>query len=232
MYERLCRMEKYYEVSKTLGIVTGGPPPLLDDPEDKKRLLATVGEFHPEVLVIDPLYRFHTADENSATEMRHVLDSLDRLTDAYGVATIVLHHTNKNGEDTASLSGSADRLRGSTAIPGWATSILMMMGNPMTHITIMPTLRGLPSSGFELELDEEMGIFRLRGAKLDGVVLSHLKEQGGEVPMPDLKKWLAEVQGKDDKTAERYIKGMQHRGLIRVEPLDGRTKVVRLSQPV
>jgi RecA-family ATPase len=57
----------------------------------------------------------HAADENDNTEMRCVLKVLSRIQAEVGCSICVVHHFNKN--DSGSMT---QRLRGSSAIAGWA----------------------------------------------------------------------------------------------------------------
>ena len=57
----------------------------------------------------------HGADENDNTEMRGVLEELNRLHREIGCAVGVVHHFSKNSEGSLT-----QRLRGAGAIAGWA----------------------------------------------------------------------------------------------------------------
>ena len=63
----------------------------------------TLGQLHiwikklkPDVLIIDPLSKFHTADENSAKEMSKVCKNLRNFVEEYDLSLIVVHHTGKD----------------------------------------------------------------------------------------------------------------------------------------
>ncbi len=229
MHERLTRMKTHFDSTENLGIVTG-PVPLLDTPQGRASLKQTLDGFAPDVVIIDPLYRFHTGDENSAQDMGRVMSALDELTLEFGVAIIVLHHTHKpqyvNGKRPP-VSG--DNLRGSTVLPGWATGFLMLEGGPdQGKLTITPTLRSARPEPIELAFDEELGIFRPKDTAQDDAIIAHIRDAGGSMPMPDLKKWVAELLSRDDRTAERHIKKMKERGKLEIAPLDGKTNLVRL----
>jgi archaellum biogenesis ATPase FlaH len=78
------------------------PPPMLDD----ARLLRIARQERP-VIVFDSLVRFHDVDENSASEMRHVMAHVRRLAVA-GATVILLHHKPKSDESL--YRGSSDIL--------------------------------------------------------------------------------------------------------------------------
>ena len=79
------------------------PRPELGDP----RLLEIAANEKP-LMVFDSLVRFHTADENSASEMRLVMAELRKLADA-GATVVALHHRAKSHEGS-NYRGSSDIL--------------------------------------------------------------------------------------------------------------------------
>jgi hypothetical protein len=89
------------------GTWCGDEPPMIGDP----RLL----EFAKDcpLIVFDSMIRFHSADENSATEMSQVMAYLRQLATA-GASVIVLHHKSKS--DTSSYRGSSDIVAGADAV--------------------------------------------------------------------------------------------------------------------
>lgn len=69
--------------------------------------------------ILDVMNVLHGADENDASQMRKVMDSLTRIHVETGAGLCVLHHFNKT--DSGSIT---QRLRGSSAIAGWAEYII------------------------------------------------------------------------------------------------------------
>jgi hypothetical protein len=93
----------------------------LDSREDREGLETTVDELRPRLLVLDPLIRIHSADENSATEITRVLSYLRDLQRKYAVAVLVVHHARKSTSSDPGLG-----LRGSTEIRAWSDTNLYM----------------------------------------------------------------------------------------------------------
>jgi len=60
------------------------------------------------LVIFDSLIRFHSADENSSSEMSRVLDFFKRICDA-GLACLILHHNRKSGPYNSNLAGEAMR---------------------------------------------------------------------------------------------------------------------------
>jgi hypothetical protein len=71
---------------------------------DDHRLLKFATEASP-LIIFDTLVRFHSADENAASEMSQVMEPLQRLADA-GATVLVLHHRGKN--ENSKFRGSED----------------------------------------------------------------------------------------------------------------------------
>jgi RecA-family ATPase len=81
----------------------------LDDDGDYKEICAMIDEIKPDVVIMDPLVKFHNQDENSAQGMSIVLDRLRKIIEEKNVSIILVHHLGKNGGQGA---------RGSSAILG------------------------------------------------------------------------------------------------------------------
>ena len=81
----------------------------VDVDDDYRELQRLIEEARPDVLVLDPLIRFHSQDENSSTAMNVVFRRFRELIDKYNLSIIIVHHTGKN----TSLGG-----RGSSLIRG------------------------------------------------------------------------------------------------------------------
>lgn len=91
----------------------------LDSEKDRKRLSDTVRAVRPRLLVLDPLVRMHSLDENSATEISGLLAFLRQLEREHDVAILLVHHTRKNA---ASGLQSGVGLRGSSDIHAFGDS--------------------------------------------------------------------------------------------------------------
>jgi len=64
-------------------------------PQGLDRLAATITALQPRLLLLDPLIRFHRADENSSVEMAVILDGIRALARTTGCAILLVHHTRK-----------------------------------------------------------------------------------------------------------------------------------------
>lgn len=79
-------------------------------------LVAAIETFQPEVIILDPLSKLHTKDENSNDEMAEVLGRLRQLVTNHGRSLILNHHARKSG----------DALRGASSIAGEVDSIIRL----------------------------------------------------------------------------------------------------------
>lgn len=70
-----------------------------------------------DVIIIDPLVRTHTANENDNGEMQQVADIFEHVAVEANAAVVLPHHTKKPGRGGyAEMAGNADAGRGATAI--------------------------------------------------------------------------------------------------------------------
>lgn len=88
----------------------------ITDPEFQKRIVDALQKREADILFMDPLISFHSAQENDNTAMRHALDCLqEKICEPAGVALIATHHFNKMGG-----------ARGASSIRDWAANVLLL----------------------------------------------------------------------------------------------------------
>lgn len=82
----------------------------LDRREDLERLRATLSELRPRLLLLDPLVRLHSIDENSASEIARLLGALREMQRDFHVAILLVHHIRKSASAHGgqALRGSGD----------------------------------------------------------------------------------------------------------------------------
>jgi hypothetical protein len=88
---------------------------MLDSREQMAQLMAELNTLRPQFAIFDVFNVLHAADENDNQEMRSVLRQLSLIQSEIGCGVGVVHHYNKS--DQGSMT---QRLRGSSAIAGWA----------------------------------------------------------------------------------------------------------------
>ncbi len=89
----------------------------LDSQEGENELKAALACYTPDVLILDPLVRFHQGEENSATDMGRFFRLLRGMMKESHFAVILIHHSGKNPEQGA---------RGSSAIHAEYDSAIQM----------------------------------------------------------------------------------------------------------
>jgi hypothetical protein len=95
----------------------------LDSEADQSRLEITLMLHRPVLLLLDPLVRLHSIDENAAGEIAALLGYLRGLQRRSKVAIALIHHARKN----AATSGAAGySLRGSSDLYAWVDSFLYL----------------------------------------------------------------------------------------------------------
>ena len=102
--------------------VITAPSLRLDAATDRERLIHTVQQQQPVLLILDPLIRLHRVDENDATQIAALLSFLRELQRKFQLAVMLVHHARKDSQ--SSRPGQA--LRGSSELHGWGDSNLYM----------------------------------------------------------------------------------------------------------
>lgn len=112
--ERMTQIHSYRKnavAAENLYLASKDRACTLDTVEGTTALAAHIEPIKPDIVILDPLRKFHTRDEDSSTEMEKVMRSLDMLQDKYGFTLILIHHAAKRSEmrdpdDPESLRGS------------------------------------------------------------------------------------------------------------------------------
>lgn len=94
-------------------------------PKDVSELGFFILENDIRLVVFDSLRRFHTADENSSSEMQAVLDAFGRLS-MLGCSVVLIHHLSKSSD--VSKKPLFERLRGSSDFWAWRDCLIGMEG--------------------------------------------------------------------------------------------------------
>jgi hypothetical protein len=97
---------------------------MLDEASGLAQIGAWIEETGADLLVIDPLARHMTGDENSNHDMGAVVRAVDCLIERYGVAVWIVHHPSKSKEGQQRSGGM--RLRGASALFAAADTVMML----------------------------------------------------------------------------------------------------------
>ena len=170
-------------------LILGHPTYLpINRPDYYDYLYELVKEDNPDVLILDPLIRFHDVDENSASQMSDVLGKIRTMMAELKVSVILVHHTGK----VASRGG-----RGSSVIVGDYDSCIEICKSDDCNVLLKFDMRHVETPSpkkirFNLDtfwFENESGIVEL------------IESAGGDL----LKEDLIKLYGKPKATAYRHI---------------------------
>lgn len=176
-----------------------------------------------DFLIIDPLIRFNSYDENSTVEMGAFVRGLAEVRQATGVAMLLVHHTRKSAGK--GNSGSGAEARGSSVLAGEVDSLMMLQSRrASSDFTLHFELRWAEEPpALRLELDPETLLFSVAGElegkrKLSAKKLYDLLRETGPSTVKELKK----LTGTSDKTVRTYLKELEAQKLACQEPPVGK----------
>lgn len=115
----------------------------LDLTQDQEKLAATVILYKPVLLVLDPLVRLHSLDENQSGPMAALLGYFRALQRKTGTAIAIVHHTRKN---ISSSAGAGYTLRGSGDLYAWVDSFVCVQRR-RDRVTLLAEHRSAPGFG-------------------------------------------------------------------------------------
>lgn len=159
-----------------------------DTPEGRDVISGEVESTKPDVVIFDPLAKFHLSDENSAQEMSAVMRASDHLIEKFGCAVIIIHHIGKPNAENPRRGG--DRLRGSSAVFA-DIDTLMEVERKSTESVMEPILQ----LTFELR----------RGEPLPSLYVKRMRD-GRVIYMGEEYMWGSAAEGDGFKSNKRFAK--------------------------
>lgn len=125
----------------------------IDDSESKKLLWKAIEAVQPDVLILDPLYKIMSGDENETKDMKAIVEVLDQTISMFKCSIVIFHHAGKD------ISRGA---RGSSVIEDWVDTALEMkktskQGEPLRVKLTAKALRHAadPTDDMKLEMGED-----------------------------------------------------------------------------
>lgn len=179
-----------------------------------QNMLVEIGTFKPEHVIFDVLRRVFRGDINSPKESSALCEQIDRIRDETGVATTVVHHENRKGEDIMRASA------GSFNFPGWANVLIRFQRK------VEEVIGDTKVSHVEIEVDNKLASspepvrMILDLSSDDPVRLESLEDTAGvsELRNELAAEWdvnnLAEVLGVHKSNAKRRLKKLQAAALV------------------
>ena len=123
--ERIEGMARHRGLALTgvdIHVITA-PALRLDREPHRNRLLETARQLRPRLVLLDPLVRLHSADENNASEVAALLAYFRSLQRQLDLSVILVHHTRKNA---AGGVAAGQGLRGSSDLHAFGDSNLYL----------------------------------------------------------------------------------------------------------
>jgi hypothetical protein len=158
----LCERQGLSLPKLDLWVITA-PRLRLDLDDDRQKLVATVDQLKPTLMILDPFVRLHRVDENVSAAVAPLLDFLRRIQRRFGCAIAVVHHSRKGG---ATRAGQA--LRGSSEFHAWGDSNLYLRRYSDERLTLAVEHRAQPGQqGLPLRLTTDDGYAALALADSD-----------------------------------------------------------------
>jgi len=133
----------------------------ITNPNDFNTIIKMIELSPPDVIIFDPFINFSSAEENSNSEMRAVLDRFDHLQARFGFAIVLVHHTKKaSGKfDTNPFEG----IRGASALRGWydtCVALTPIEGQPGQVGVSWEMRNGEPFKPHGAQWDKKTGEFK------------------------------------------------------------------------
>ena len=125
----------------------------LDTDRDQLALDQTVARIRPALLLLDPLVRLHSLDENSASDISSLLGFLRSLNRRYQLALVLVHHLAKRSRRNLGQS-----LRGSSDLHAWTDSAcyLVRRADDRLQLTVEHRSAPAPDPGPRLRSNDDL----------------------------------------------------------------------------
>ncbi|OSM04163.1 AAA family ATPase [Magnetofaba australis] len=121
-------------------ILTGRLSWDLTNYRDLVKLHKGVDQHRPDILCLDPVINFSTANENDNVEVKKLLTNVETIGEMYGCMVVLLHHTNKS----VPTNDPFNSIRGASAFRGWFDTGILLTGRP-DELTVSYELRNAKS---------------------------------------------------------------------------------------
>ena len=144
---------------------------MLDDEEQVRELVSAFKQRQIEFAIFDVFNVMHGADENDNTEMRRVLRQLSKIQTEVGCGIGVVHHFNK-----AEAGSMTQRLRGSSAIAGWAEWLI--------GISVVDEAQKIRRMEFELKAAQPPNPINFQIVSNDANGVASLRRSDWQMPIP------------------------------------------------
>lgn len=179
-------------------LVITAPSLRLDQPGHRERLVKTLQPLQPRILILDPLVRLHSRDENDSAQISELLSFLRDLQRRLDLAVVLVHHLRKCG---APHEQSGLGLRGSGDFWAWLDSgLYLRRAGPQVILSMEHRAAAAPDSVCLKLVEDSQGLAHLevasggaeegrKGGSIAEAVLQALKD--GELTREALRRKLS-----------------------------------------
>jgi hypothetical protein len=226
--QKILRVEQQYDVDVLDSIPHCTRQGLkLDTKEGIEFLRSWLDKAKIDVLQLDPLYTFHTGDENNPRDMGRIFSSLREIVRDYRLAIEVIHHHGKPSQverEGGDLHRGTSLLRDVTDANWTFTKVpanKLALNEPPSHYVFLnfEQRHCAAPDPFLLHLNKETLWFDIvqaqavREAKVEEII-EELVARGGKCLQDDLKQALEKKLGVGDRSIRDAIYAARDKGLI------------------
>jgi archaellum biogenesis ATPase FlaH len=177
----------------------------LEEDSDVSLLKSKITSLQPEVVIVDPLVKFHGKDENASNEMAKILNKLRELIEDNGISIILVHHQGKDSSKNA---------RGSSAILGEYDAHIKISKDGNDHSLEFDLRHAAPLDTLKIQFNPETFWFELSGVH---PLVALVRDSPGEKKQIVVQR-AVELHHYETKTgAYKAIKKLIDHGHIRME---------------
>jgi len=199
----------------------------LDVPILRQALVNELQAFRPEVIILDPLARFHALKEQDAQEMGRLIVLLDEVATALAPCSIIVVHHLRKPKEGAGGNGGVE-LRGSSVFHAWVENSLYMSRNG-SQIHVKTENKDDAAGEFLIVTEEVSGggiVLRYGGSatgdrRSDGsraVVVHALRVLFSEGQLTVSVKLVEERTGRGRESVRKQLRGLAEQGMIAALP--------------
>jgi hypothetical protein len=170
---------------------------------DMEQIIKAVEVSKPDILCVDPIINFSSANENDNQEVHALLSRCDWIGETYDCAIVLLHHCGKNKDPKEPFSA----VRGASAFRGWYDTGILLSGESATTQVDYELRNGPSPASHGIEWYEEKGGYVFAAAVEDESVQTGSKT----IAPPTLEK----AQPVFDRIAASGSGGIMYAELIR-----------------
>lgn len=232
-WERTVSMDSHYRLNGTPAAQNLWLERQLDlklnTPQGLHKFRGSLDTAKPEIVVIDPLYKFMTGTDTDQDSLKALFDRLDRIVVVErGAALVLVHHSRKAPQYGGSQFnfGKAEA-RGHTTITDWMDTVIQLTMKKDQHIFTFEKMRNGPMiDPIVQELNEKTLVF---GAPATGIE-DELRKLNGQnaIRLNVLKTNVANRTGASERTVQRRLDALVRRGELKtkIDPTDSRYRII------